>query len=86
MDEADSMAFICSIYFFIPLRNTKLLHLLYNWISTYLMSKIKSIAKSIYLNLLINIPEPRVLGHVFLSFSSKLIESHNRICLVMNFS
>ena len=50
------------------------------------MSLIKSIAKSIYLNLLINIPEPRVLGHVFLSFSSKLIESHNRICLVMNFS
>ena len=50
------------------------------------MSFIKSIAKSIYLGLLINIPEPRVLGHVFLSFPLKLTESHNRIHLVMNFS
>ena len=50
------------------------------------MSLIKSIAKSIYFKLLINIPEPRGLGHVFLSFSPKLIESHKRIRLVMNFS
>ena len=50
------------------------------------MSLIKSIAKSIYFKVLINIPEPRVLGHVFLSFSLKLIESHKRIRLVMNFS
>ena len=50
------------------------------------MSLIKSIAKSIYLSLLINIPEPRVLGNVFLSFPPKLIESHNRVRLVMNFS
>ena len=50
------------------------------------MSLIKSIAKSIYLKLVINIPEPHVLGHVFLSFFPKLIESHKRIRLVMNFS
>ena len=50
------------------------------------MSLIKSIAKSIYLKLLINIPEPRVLGYLFLSFSPKLIESHKRVHLVMNFS
>ena len=41
------------------------------------MSLIKSIAKSIYFKLLINIPEPRVLGNAFFSFSPKLIESHN---------
>ena len=41
------------------------------------MSLIKSIAKSIYFKLLINIPEPRVLGNVFFAFSPKLIESHN---------
>ena len=43
------------------------------------MSLIKSIAKSIYWNLLINIPEPRVLGYVFLPFLPKLIESHIRV-------
>ena len=43
------------------------------------MTLIKSIAKSIYWNLVISIPEPRVLGYVFLSFLPKLIESHNRI-------
>ena len=50
------------------------------------MSLIKSIAKCIYLKLSINIPQPRVLGHVFLSFSLKLNESPKRIRLVMNFS
>ena len=50
------------------------------------MSLIKYIAKSIYLKLWINIPQPRVLGHVFLSFPLKLIESHKKIRLVMNFS
>ena len=59
---------------------------LYYWISAYLISLIKSIAKSIYFKLLVNIPEQRYLGHVFLSFSPKLIESHKRIRLVMNFS
>ena len=50
------------------------------------MGLIKSNAKSVYLKLSVNIPQPRVLGHVFLSSSQKLIESHKRICLVMNFS
>ena len=50
------------------------------------MSLIKSIAKSIYFKLLTNISESRVLGQVFLSFSPKLIESHKRIRLAMNFS
>ena len=49
------------------------------------MSLVKSIAKSVYFKLLIDIPEPRVLGHLFLPFSPKLIESHKRIRLVMNF-
>ena len=50
------------------------------------MSLIKSIAKSIYLKLSINIPQSRVLGHVYFFFSLNLIESHKRIRLVMNFS
>ena len=45
------------------------------------MSVIKSTAKAIYRELLtflitVNIPQPRVLGHMFLSFLVKFIESH----------
>ena len=50
------------------------------------MSLIKSIAKCIYLKLSINIPQPRVLGHVFPSFSLKLIEIHKRFRLVKSVS
>ena len=88
MDETDSMVFRCSIYLFILLTNTKLLNYYISVLLNFYISNEfnKSIPKSIYLNLLINIPEPRLLVHMFLSFSSKLIESHNRIRLVMNFS
>ena len=45
------------------------------------MSVIKSTAKAIYRKLLtflitVNIPQPRVLGHMFLSLLVKFIESH----------
>ena len=64
---------------------TKLLHICIT--DFYIFNEfIKSIAKSVYLKLSINIPQPRVLGHVFLSFSLKLIESDTRIRLVMNVS
>ena len=88
MEETDSMVFRCSIYLFILLTNTKLLNYYISVLLNFYISNEfnKSIPKSIYLNLLINIPEPRLLVHMFLSFSSKLIESHNRIRLVMNFS
>ena len=50
------------------------------------MGLIKSHEKSVYLKLSVTVPHPRVLGHVFLSFSHKLTESHIRIRLMMNFS
>ena len=49
------------------------------------MSLIKSIEKAIYL-LKTNISQPRVLGHMFLSFLLELIKSHKRICSAMSFS
>ena len=50
------------------------------------MSLIKYIAKAIYLKLSVHIPQPRVVGHTFLSFLPKFIESHKIIRLAMNFS
>ena len=86
-DEADSMVFRCSIYLFILLTNTKLLNYYISvLLNFYISNEFNKIHCKIYLKLLINIPESRVLGHVFLSFSPKLIESHKRIRLVMNFS
>ena len=73
------------IHFTEKYQTTKLLHICITEFR-HLVSSIKSIAKSIYLKLPINIPQPRVLGPVFLSFSLKLIESHKRIRSVMNFS
>ena len=49
------------------------------------MSLVKSIAKAIYLKLSVNIPQPRISGHIFL-FLLKFIESHKRIRVAMNFS
>ena len=87
MDETDSMVFRCSIYLFILLTNTKLLnYYIYVLLNFCISNEFTKIHCKIYLLQTLNIPEPRVLGHVFLSFSPKLIESHKRIRLVMNFS
>ena len=84
MDETDSMVFRCSIYLFILLTNTKLLNYCKSLLLNFYISN--EFNKIHYLNLLIKIPEPCVLGHVFLSFSPKLIKGHKRIRLVRNFS
>ena len=87
MDETDSMIFRCPIYLFILLTNTKLLnYYIYVLLNFSISNEFTKIHCKIYLLRTLNIPEPRVLGHVFLSFSLKLIESHKRIRLVMNFS
>ena len=76
----------CLIYLFILLTNTKLLNYHISVLPNfYIFNKFNKIHDKIYL-LLISIPKLRLLGHVFLPFSLKLIESHTRIRLVKNFS
>ena len=70
MDETDSMVFRCSIYLLILLTNTKLLsYYISVLLNFYISNEFNKInCKTIYLKLLINIPQPRALHHVFLLF------------------
>ena len=71
----------CSIYLVILRTNTELLNYYISvLLNFYISNEFNKIHCKIYLL------QTRVLGHVFLSFSPKSIESHKRIRLVMNFS
>ena len=88
MDKTDIMVFSRSVYLFMLLTNTRLVNYYISvLLNFYLSNEFNKIHCKIYLvKLSIIIPQPHVLGHVFLSFSLKLIKSHKRFRLVTNFS
>ena len=63
----------------------KLVYYITVLLNFYISNGFDEIQCKVYLKLSVNIPQPLVLGHAFLSLSQKLIESYKRIRLEMNF-
>ena len=74
MDKTVTMVFRCSVYLFNLLTNTKLVNYYTSvLLNFYLSNEFNKIHWKIYLlKLSIIIPQPHVLGHVFLSFFTEV--------------